>query len=98
MFGCSAGFCLALLNIITCTCGNAESSHAANPALDPDPPPSPEEVASPTPTQSSWTTIEPYQPEPAPVAETPMERVQTWVEGVSSGPSSPVHEAAQTSS
>ncbi|KAF4971042.1 hypothetical protein FSARC_2055 [Fusarium sarcochroum] len=78
------------LNFITHLCGDNESSHAAELANTNNEPANADQVNSWAPSESSsssWTTIT-YESEPAPVIETPAQRIQKWVEGISSGPPS----------
>ncbi|KAM0558256.1 hypothetical protein ACHAPJ_004945 [Fusarium lateritium] len=82
------------LNFITHLCGENESAHADEPAsanLEPinadNEPVNDDQVNPQAPSESSsssWTTIT-YESEPAPVVETPAQRIQKWVEGISSG-------------
>ncbi|KAJ4263082.1 hypothetical protein NW762_006699 [Fusarium torreyae] len=82
-------------NFITHLRGDNESSHAdesanANnePANANDEPTNAGKVNPQAPSESSsssWTTIT-FESEPAPVVETPVQRIQRWVEGISSGP------------
>lgn len=78
---------LKFLNFITRLCGDNESSHAGEPDtvnLEPTNANQTDSQAPSEPSSSSWTTIT-YESEPGPLVETPAQRIQKWVEGVSSG-------------